>query len=209
MGLSRFVRHFSLDTVATPMADARRRRPRRQLTDEFKSGVGLVSTTVRRSAAWLGEAKAQLLDFFECSICQGRDTGGLRQISSAEFDDAQTKRCGFNANRPECWFAQAPHPSSFSLKAQRTTNTTAQVTAPRPPVSLDVPGVSTPAGAAVPSALSEPTWTQGLSFHPPTDDGTPFQSDLDGQPEVYPAVDTRLADLGGCLRKAIEGARYV
>ncbi len=63
--------------------------------------------------------------------------------------------------------------------------------------------------AATPSLLSEFPRTQGLPFDTPTDDGAPFQSDLDGQPEVYSPVDTRLADLGRCLRKAIEGAHDV
>ena len=71
-----------------------------------------------------GEAKMELFDFIEVFYNQRRRHSTLGQISPAEFERRKNEE-GMDPmqNRPERGFAQAPHPSSFSLKEERTTKT--------------------------------------------------------------------------------------
>ena len=79
-----------------------------ELADRFDSG---------------GEAKMALFDFIEVFYNQRRRHSTLGQISPAEFERRKNKGVDPMQNRPERGFAQAPHPSSLSLKEEKTTKT--------------------------------------------------------------------------------------
>ena len=69
-----------------------------------------------------GHAKMELFDYIEVFYNQRRRHSTLGQISPAAFERRATEE-GVDPmqNRPERGFAQAPHPSSFSLQEEATT----------------------------------------------------------------------------------------
>ena len=80
-----------------------------ELADRFDSG---------------GEAKLELFDYIEVFYNQRRRHSTLGQISPAEFERRKNEE-GVDPmeNRTGRSFPQAPHPSSFSPKADKTTKT--------------------------------------------------------------------------------------
>jgi transposase InsO family protein len=71
-----------------------------------------------------GEAKMELFDYIEVFYNQRRRHSTLGQISPAEFERRATKNeegVDPMENRTERGFPQAPHPSSLSLKEEKTT----------------------------------------------------------------------------------------
>ena len=83
----------------------------------------LKSETADRFAS-CGEAKMELFDYIEVFYNQRRRHSTLGQISPAEFERRQREE-GMDPmeNRTERGFPQAPHPSSLSMKAEKTTRT--------------------------------------------------------------------------------------
>ena len=81
------------------------------------------SETADRFAS-CGEAKMELFDYIEVFYNQRRRHSTLGQISPAEFERRKTQE-GVDPmeNRTERGFPQAPHPSSLSLKEEKTTKT--------------------------------------------------------------------------------------
>jgi len=79
------------------------------------------SETADRFAS-CGEAKMELFDYIEVFYNQRRRHSTLGQISPAEFERRKNEE-GVDPmqNRPERGFAQAPHPSSLSMKEDKTT----------------------------------------------------------------------------------------
>jgi putative transposase len=79
------------------------------------------SETADRFAS-CGEAKMELFDYIEVFYNQRRRHSTLGQISPAEFERRQNEE-GMDPmeNRTERGFPQAPHPSSLSLKEEKTT----------------------------------------------------------------------------------------
>ena len=71
-----------------------------------------------------GEAKMELFDYIEVFYNQRRRHSTLGQISPAEFERRKHQE-GVDPmeNRTERGFPQAPHPSSLSLKEEKTTKT--------------------------------------------------------------------------------------
>ena len=69
-----------------------------------------------------GEAKMELFDYIEVFYNQRRRHSTLGQISPAAFERRAIEE-GMEPmqNRSERGFAQAPHPSSLSLKGEQTT----------------------------------------------------------------------------------------
>ena len=81
------------------------------------------SETADRFAS-CGEAKMELFDYIEVFYNQRRRHSTLGQISPAEFERRKNQE-GVDPmeNRTERGFPQAPHPSSLSLKEEKTTKT--------------------------------------------------------------------------------------
>jgi len=79
------------------------------------------SETADRFAS-CGEAKMELFDYIEVFYNQRRRHSTLGQISPAEFERRKNEE-GMDPmeNRKERGFPQAPHPSSFSMKEEKTT----------------------------------------------------------------------------------------
>ena len=79
------------------------------------------SETADRFAS-CGEAKMELFDYIEVFYNQRRRHSTLGQISPAEFERRKHQE-GVDPmeNRTERGFPQAPHPSSLSLKEEKTT----------------------------------------------------------------------------------------
>jgi putative transposase len=79
------------------------------------------SETADRFAS-CGEATMELFDYIEVFYNQRRRHSTLGQISPAEFERRKHEE-GVDPmeNRPERGFPQAPHPSSFSMKEEKTT----------------------------------------------------------------------------------------
>ena len=71
-----------------------------------------------------GEAKAELFDYIEVFYNQRRRHSTLGQISPAEFERRRNEE-GMDPmeTRQERGFPQAPHPSSLSMKEDKTTKT--------------------------------------------------------------------------------------
>jgi putative transposase len=71
-----------------------------------------------------GEAKMELFDYIEVFYNQRRRHSTLGQISPAEFERRKNEE-GVDPmeNRTERGFPQAPHPSSFSIKEEKSTKT--------------------------------------------------------------------------------------
>jgi putative transposase len=71
-----------------------------------------------------GDAKAELFDYIEVFYNQRRRHSTLGQISPAEFERRRSED-GMDPmeNRQERGFPQAPHPSSLSVKEDKTTKT--------------------------------------------------------------------------------------
>ena len=81
------------------------------------------SETADRFAS-CGEAKMELFDYIEVFYNQRRRHSTLGQISPAEFERRKNQE-GVDPmeNRTERGFPQVPHPSSLSLKEEKTTKT--------------------------------------------------------------------------------------
>jgi putative transposase len=81
------------------------------------------SETADRFAS-CGEAKMELFDYIEVFYNQRRRHSTLGQISPAEFERRKNEE-GMDPmeNRNERGFPQAPHPSSLSMKEEKTTKT--------------------------------------------------------------------------------------
>src|SRR5438445_8727307 len=69
-----------------------------------------------------GEAKMELFDYIEVFYNQRRRHSTLGQISPAEFERCKNEE-GVDPmeNRKGRGFPQGPHPSSFSMKEEKTT----------------------------------------------------------------------------------------
>ena len=81
------------------------------------------SETADRFAS-CGDAKMELFDYIEVFYNQRRRHSTLGQISPAEFERrAQQEGVDPMENRQERGFPQAPHPSSLSMKEDKTTKT--------------------------------------------------------------------------------------
>jgi putative transposase len=81
------------------------------------------SETADRFAS-CGEAKMELFDYIEVFYNQRRRHSTLGQISPAEFERRKNEEgADPMENRTERGFPQAPHPSPFSMKEEKTTKT--------------------------------------------------------------------------------------
>jgi putative transposase len=81
-----------------------------------------VKSEVSDRFASCGEAKMELFDYIEVFYNQQRRHSTLGQISPAAFERrANEEGVDPMENRPERGFPQAPHPSSFSMKEEETT----------------------------------------------------------------------------------------
>jgi len=81
-----------------------------------------VKSEVADRFASCGDAKMELFDYIEVFYNQRRRHSTLGQISPAAFERrAIAEGVDPMQNRSERGFAQAPHPSSHSLKEERTT----------------------------------------------------------------------------------------
>ena len=84
--------------------------------------LSTVKSELAERFASFGEAKMELFDYIEVFYNQRRRHSTLGQISPAAFERrAIAEGVDPMQNRSERGFAQAPHPSSRSLKEERTT----------------------------------------------------------------------------------------